>query len=666
MSEATQSQTRRVRMFVREHPWFCGSAGAGVVALLVLWGCSGHKSAGPSTIPTDDTVLNQNLLAGVVWVLHHLEDEMPEAAGVAVEHLNQWLAPLRIAFTQGAWRPDPLAAKYVPPELLETLTDFEYTPQEAFHLEEAAWLNYVGQALSRDRPDDLTLAVRMFDWTIRNVQLEDESADCHRASWQAILLGRGEPLTRAWVFMLLARQQKLNVVMLAYPDPRDPNRMRSWIPALALGGELYLFDHNLGLPVPGPGEKGVATLSQVITDESILRQLDAGDRHVYSVKSSDLNGVGAMVEASPYFLSQRMSFLEKYLTGRNSLVLTVEPSLVAAEVQKSPDVAAVTIWDYPYTVMRNGHQVGMMLKRGQPVDATLRAKLDAVELQMEEFSLSAVQHGQSQNLDFLPEMGKDLITRQLFDGADGPRNEQERQLWEQLKQTVRVVPGTLWKARMLQFKGPEFSGDSVASADFSLLKSASHYLQLARTSPEELKLHVAPLLARMQECEQKRAELLTEAAFTPQQEQELARYDYEISRLKLRKNASETRGRTAVYWLGLVAFERGSYDDAIMYFKDMVPEADKEGVWARGTKYNLARSCEAAGLADLPVATDAKRQQKAREKLQAAIDLYEADTSPQRHGNLLRAKWLREKVAAVAPKAAAAPAGEKAAEPAAR
>jgi hypothetical protein len=661
MSEATQQASARVRRFVREHPWICGSAAAGLLVLLVLWGCSGRRVSAPGMVNPQDQVFDQNLLDAVVNTIFNLEDADPGAGIVAIERLNQWLAPLRGPFTAGAWRADPLAAEHISHDFLATLTDYEFTPHEAYHVQEAAWMNYIGKALSRDGPDELTLAVRLFDWTIRNVQLEDETADCHRQSWQAVLLGHGEPLTRAWVFILLARQQKLNVVMLAYPDPADSSKMRSWIPALALNGELYLFDHNLGMPLLGPGGKGVATLSQAAGDASVLRQLDVG-QFAYPVRSSDLRGVGAMVEASPYFLTQRMSFLEKHLTGKNRLVLTVAPSIVAQEVQKCPHVSVVTIWDYPYTVIQNGQRLGLMLQRGQPVEKRAQDKLAAAELQMEEFNLGAVHYGQSRNLDFLPEVGKDLVSRQLFGGSDKPRNEQERQVWEQIKQTVHIVPGTLWKARMLEFKGPEFSGDAVASADFSFQKSASHYLQLCRTDEEDMQKHLVPVHQRLRDREKRRAELLAEAAFTPQQEQELMAVDYEISRLKLRERASDTRRRTAVYWLGIVAFERSSFDDAIMYFKDLVPQADKEGVWARGTKYNLARSCEAAGLADL-AATDPDQQEKARQKLRAAIDLYEADVSSQRHGNLLRARALREKLAAPAATTVEAP-PEKATEPA--
>ena len=50
--------------------------------------------------------------------------------------------------------------------------------------------------------------------------------------------------------------------MLATPDPKSPDGLRPWIPALVSGGNLYLFDTTYGLPIPGPKGQGIATLAQ--------------------------------------------------------------------------------------------------------------------------------------------------------------------------------------------------------------------------------------------------------------------------------------------------------------------------------------------------------------------------------------------------------------------
>jgi len=108
----------------------------------------------------------------------------------------------------------------------------------------------------------------------------------------------------------------------------------------------------------------------------------------------------------------------------------------------------------------------------------------------------------------------------------------------------------------------------------------------------------------------------------------------------------------ASYWLALVAFERGRFDAAIEHLTKRVlapgdqpaggavaddhaapgdvPDAPAgaaaagKNPWRDGAWYLLARTHEALGQTDQAVAA------------------LEATEGPQRHGNLLRARWLKE------------------------
>ena len=105
--------------------------------------------------------------------------------------------------------------------------------------------------------------------------------------WHVLVFGRGTALDRAWLFQLMARQQGLDVVLLAYSDMSEKDLAagdgkRWWCAALALegaatGGQpagLYLFDTGWGTPNSGPDGKGVATLSQSAADDKRVRSLD--------------------------------------------------------------------------------------------------------------------------------------------------------------------------------------------------------------------------------------------------------------------------------------------------------------------------------------------------------------------------------------------------------
>jgi hypothetical protein len=74
---------------------------------------------------------------------------------------------------------------------------------------------------------------------------------------------------------------------------------------------------------------------------------------------------------------------------------------------------------------------------------------------------------------------------------------------------------------------------------------------------------------------------------------------------------------------------------AIDYFQDRTLEDSPDGPWTYGARYNLARTYEAqaAELTDEPDEAAALRQK--------AIELLENDSSPQEHGNRLRAARLK-------------------------
>ena len=205
------------------------------------------------------------------------------------------------------WKADPLIDT-LPKSLLggawlERLGDELFDRDlDANFLKEAAWLRDISNYNRGEKADELSIAEHLFDWTVRNIQLQVDVqpkpgekvasvAHCPAAAVGNAPLWRGTAQQRAWVFILLARQQGLDVVMLAVADPGKPERKLAWVPALIHQGELYLFDPALGLPIPGPGAKGVATLRQAAEDPTVLDQLDLDESHHYPVKAAEAKTV---------------------------------------------------------------------------------------------------------------------------------------------------------------------------------------------------------------------------------------------------------------------------------------------------------------------------------------------------------------------------------------
>jgi hypothetical protein len=284
--------------------------------------------------------------------------------------LNQWLQQVE---PKSDWKRDPLIDS-LDKELLEnkTLEDMlslkslaaqTFDAGDGHLVQEAVWLRDISRWAQGDDFNDLQRATELFDWTIRNVQLvADDDARPHRP-WRTLAEGRGTANERAWVFALLCRQQSLDVVMLKISSidskgqsaDNPPSALRPPpvdLPALLLDGQLYLFDTRLGLPIPGPGGAGVATLAQVQQDDAVLRQLDL-ENAPYRLNSDSFKNVTAAVVASPFELSRRARQLESKLTGDRHLMLSVAPSQIAERLKSIPTLAGVELWDVPFRTLRD-------------------------------------------------------------------------------------------------------------------------------------------------------------------------------------------------------------------------------------------------------------------------------------------------------------------------
>ena len=93
--------------------------------------------------------------------------------------------------------------------------------------------------------------------------------------------------------------------------------------------------------------------------------------------------------------------------------------------------------------------------------------------------------------------------------------------------------------------------------------------------------------------------------------------------LLMQAKMRETKS-AASFWLGLVHYEGQQFDVAADWLRVRTLEATRDSRWVTGAQYNLARCYEKLGRS-----VDARV-------------IYLEDQSPQRHGNLLRARRLAE------------------------
>jgi hypothetical protein len=316
-------------------------------------------AAMPAAVPQ---AVREKLLDGAVTVLGRL-DQFDEAGAYAqvFDRLNQWshARPLDAA---GPWKPDPLVATL--PERLRTLVSEEALAGSVFDagndimaIRDATWLADIARNACRGLPpdDDLAVAGRLFDWTVRSLALVSDppmvpTETTPGTRWmlpgEILLSGRASGPQRAWIFLELLRQAGLDGVMLATGDA-DAGTLRPWVPAVIAGGEAHLFDPVYGMPISGPGGTGIATARQAASDPAILAAMSLADRP-YPVQAQDVAGLSALVAAEPWSLSRRMQALDEGLADDHDVRVAIDASAVAARaVAALPGGGRPRLWDFP-------------------------------------------------------------------------------------------------------------------------------------------------------------------------------------------------------------------------------------------------------------------------------------------------------------------------------
>jgi hypothetical protein len=143
----------------------------------------------------------------------------PEMLRQVVDRLNQWI---RTQSPPPDWKLDPMVS-VLPKPLMELpqikdLGQMEFSRFDGYALQEALWLRDISHShwARGDLIDDVERAKSLFDWTVRNIQLEpDDPNRIPRFPWETLLYGQGTASERAWVFILLLRQLEIDAAVLA-------------------------------------------------------------------------------------------------------------------------------------------------------------------------------------------------------------------------------------------------------------------------------------------------------------------------------------------------------------------------------------------------------------------------------------------------------------------
>jgi hypothetical protein len=232
------------------------------------------------------------------------------------------------------------------------------------------WLESQKTVLAADDWNQLETTLKLFDWSVCNVGIEGQSKDAMRLvtnselpyndsaptyrqlPWQTMMFGRGDTWERARVFTQLAFIQGIDCVVLALPSlsgATENASLRLWCIGVPIGGELYLFEPQWGLPIPIQSKEGIATLRQAKENPDVLRRAKLPGRfEEYPVTQADLKNLVALIDAEPFALGRTMHSLERSITGENRVRLSMDTDALEQRLTKIEPNLSIRLWNVPW------------------------------------------------------------------------------------------------------------------------------------------------------------------------------------------------------------------------------------------------------------------------------------------------------------------------------
>lgn len=566
--------------------------------LMTALGCEPRRSRSLTINPIDEMSQKRSDLEQAIDMLARMDEfERRPATANVIAFLNTYLSDRK---ADKAWQPDPLVNQLprnirTTPQIL-SLGRFDATSDDSMYLEEALLLKQIGgwvtqqplpapmQAWLASRQDtlgpddvaDLSAAYLLFDWTIRNVLLVELPEQVRDEA--AVPLGNSPDIT----------QMPLPVARRGYPGPGY--MAKPWHVVMLGHGDAWQRARVFGL---------------------LCRQQGLEVIQLATADPSDANQLRPWVAA--LWLGDQLYLFDTTLglplpTADGNGIATFEEVRENPQLLRALDVGTDHLYDYSAAETKS-------------VTALLDASVEALSQRMQvlesglvgdrQLRLTVDPSSQAERLRKLPGIANVMlwlapIEASLFEEA----------LYDQ--RIVNMPPRQpLFEERLLLE-----NRTIVSQARYKHLRgvfSNSNERQGAKSLYIEARIPDAEIdsLGTNQRLQEQMGLLpQLERMNSPQQQAQFL----ESIKQRIRRGKQDCS-----YWLGIVHYESGNYDAAVNWFDQRTLQANPQGWWTGGARYNLGRCYEMLGAPGL------------------AVEQYIADDSPQQHGNLLRARRLEER-----------------------
>ena len=299
--------------------------------LICLPGCNPPKSAkqdGSKTAETKEEDADcHTYIDNAINMLEPDRLGISSDLEVAVSLLNDWTykcgnfdaKPPTITDSQ-----KPFLKKYLSEAQLAKMDLTRFTVSDGKFIRDSLLFNGMVNAAIEDTKNDRDRITAAFYYCMNNIDLvTDERLALPLSPYEACIIGSGTAEQRAWIFIDLMRQLRLDAVLFR---PTKPASFKMLVGVL-LENEIYLYDPVLGLPVPSPAqpEDAVqiqipATYAEVLKTPDLLKQFYG--KYIESrftaeeLKAAQVEIIGRSSE-----WSERMRRLEDSLSRKQTCVL---------------------------------------------------------------------------------------------------------------------------------------------------------------------------------------------------------------------------------------------------------------------------------------------------------------------------------------------------------
>lgn len=298
-----------------------------------------------SPAATSSTAQKEDLLSGVLEALGRGADTAT-CRGV-VQQLNSHLT--RAPESQPAALSDAeravLQTRYnLDKDELAEVESRNFTLLDAHYLDQTLLFRDVAVAMGLRQLPPLERAKAAFAWTQRQLQPHEGAGEVTPTHF-ALLRGWGTSLDQSLTFLALLEQCGLEGCLLAAPTA-DGKGFRYWGVGVVHDKDLLVFDPRLGLPIPGPDGREVATLAELCTRPELLQALRVDDKLTYDVTPEQLKQTQAFFAGTLSSLAPRMRYLQALATGNEPIYLGKDPVAALQHLEaalKRPETASIPV-----------------------------------------------------------------------------------------------------------------------------------------------------------------------------------------------------------------------------------------------------------------------------------------------------------------------------------